>query len=562
MHCEIIYHQILKASKQVTLNMNNKLLVIGLDGATWNLLKPLVEKGYLPTIKRLIEKGTHGSLISTIPPITGAAWTTLATGLNPGKTGILDFLNRKNSSYKLYVVNSHDFQGQTFWDKAAEQGYRIGIVNYPLLYPTYPINGFMISGVGSLEYLDITYPKSLRKTIDEIAQGYEVDFDIWAEKYNDIQLYVRDLTKLLEKRRRVICHLMQKKDWDVFIAVYSCTDWISHATWKHFDDKHPAHDPIEAKKVMKGMIGFWQKIDNALAQMMQLAGSNTTTILVSDHGFGSLWGCFNILAWLRKKGYLSLKKSIPTKKALRRIVRLFGRMILKTPLKNLIPRRLIDKESPILGVIGEWGKSVTERIDFQNSVAYTLENTIPFGGIWINLKGRDLKGIVNPGEEYDKIRNEIIEKLTKLPKEIGKDLKIDIFNPKELYTGDKMTYVPDILFQINDGQTVIVKTFDNKIYRDEAYLPRHTGAHRRAGIFLVHGPNIKQGIVIENPQIADIAPTILNLLNIPIPSEMDGKVLQDIFTRAPTVSKQEMERRKEQRRIRDTIQRLKTKGSI
>ena len=541
--------------------MNPRLLIIGLDGATWDVLKPLAAQGCLPTIKRLIATGSQARLISTIPPITGAAWTSLATGLNPGKTGVLDFLNRRDSSYKLYVTTSQDFQRRAFWDIASKSGYRVGIVNYPMLYPTYPINGFMVSGVGSLKYFDITYPKHLHRIIDEVAQGYSVDFDIWNPKYDDEVLFIKDLVEHLEKRIRVICHLMQEEPWDVFVAVYSCTDWILHAFWKHFDNTYPNHDPEKAKQFMKGFVKFWKKVDSALSKMLKLAGPQTTTFLVSDHGFGPLRGTFNVLTWLRRKGFLVMKSTISPQRAVRKVLRQLGRIILNTPLKRFIPRRFVDKDSHLFKWVGEWGKSATEQISFRKSVAYALGNTIPFGGIWINLQHRDSMGIV-PEAEYNALKQTIIAKLREIPQEIKQNMTVEIFDPCQIYNGDRLRYGPDILFMLNKGQTVIAKTFDDILYRDGPYLPRHTGAHRREGIFLASGPNIRRGTILADAQITDIAPTILHLLKVPIPSDTDGRILDEIFVKDSPTIQQDTERRREQRRIRGMIKRLKSEGMI
>ncbi|MFC7058378.1 alkaline phosphatase family protein [Halovenus salina] len=137
-------------------------IVLGLDGATWDILKPLIQEGALPNIERLRSDGHSGTLESTFPPITAPAWLSMATGQNPGKTGVFYFLNREDSeSFDFETLGSDKFHGQSFWDVFSAHEQSVGIFNYPMLYPPYEINGFMVSGLGSEADDTITYPRSL-----------------------------------------------------------------------------------------------------------------------------------------------------------------------------------------------------------------------------------------------------------------------------------------------------------------------------------------------------------------------------------------------------------------
>jgi len=163
-----------------------RVLIIGLDGATWNIIKPLVDEGKPPTFKKLMSNGVWGKLESTIPPVTGPSWASFSTGMNPGKTGVFDFLVREKESMDLKTINSKTVRGKTFWDNLSIQGRKVGIVNFPMLYPPYKVNGFMISGVGSPEDEDITFPRELKDEIDEVAGSYEIVVSYHNEKYDDV----------------------------------------------------------------------------------------------------------------------------------------------------------------------------------------------------------------------------------------------------------------------------------------------------------------------------------------------------------------------------------------
>ena len=114
---------------------NNRCIVIGLDGATFELINPLVKAGKLPTIKKMIEEGVHGVLKSTVPPLTGPAWVSFATGKNPGKHGCYDFELPRDSLDKIEMISSEDIKGETFYEVLDKQGKRCILVNLPCSYP-------------------------------------------------------------------------------------------------------------------------------------------------------------------------------------------------------------------------------------------------------------------------------------------------------------------------------------------------------------------------------------------------------------------------------------------
>ena len=122
------------------------MLVIGLDGATWTNLKPLADRGDMPTLQRLMREGAWGTLDSTIPALTPPAWTSLVTGTNPGKHGIYHFRHTPPGDYyQRRLNNARDIRSLTLWQRLGAYGKRVGIINVPLCHPVYPVNGFMTS---------------------------------------------------------------------------------------------------------------------------------------------------------------------------------------------------------------------------------------------------------------------------------------------------------------------------------------------------------------------------------------------------------------------------------
>jgi len=155
--------------------MSNKMLIIGLDGATLDVVEPLVEEGLLPNLAGLIAKGASGRMLSTIPPISGPSWISLATGMKPERTSIYDFTYRKGESYDLQHISSSDYAGRSIWDYLGKAGKKVGILNYPMCFPPYEVNGFLSVGLGTSEDNEYTFPRDLKQEIDTAAGGkYEM----------------------------------------------------------------------------------------------------------------------------------------------------------------------------------------------------------------------------------------------------------------------------------------------------------------------------------------------------------------------------------------------------
>jgi len=501
-----------------------KLIVIGLDGASWTILHPLIEKGYMPTLRNMVNNGVSSILESTVPPVTGPSWISFATGKNPAKTGIFDFLTRDPHSYRLKPARSTQFRGHAFWDYLSSLGYRVGIVSFPLLYPPYEIHGFMLSGVGAPIGSNVCFPQELQKEIEELIGDYEIYVNYHDPKYDDEELFLRDLSAFITKHKRMVKYLLENKDWDLFIYVFSATDWMQHLFWKHLDDHHPLYDPNRSPSLRKKFVEFFHEIDSFLEEILDVVKYKANILLLSDHGFGTQDQCFNLFRWLREKGYLRIsnlkRMKANIKKCTLKLLTLVNRLL---KVKSLFSTKVINTVAEILS------PEIADIINFTKSRAYCLGHTIPFGAIYINLKGRDPQGIVDP-EDYDELKAEIINELSKLSTEVGEPLDVKVYDLKKIYNLPKNALAPDIIFTINDWRCVIIEDDpDRPLFEKRPFTNRHTGAHRLEGIFIAFGPEFEQRKKIEKVRIIDIAPTILHMFNAPIPKDVDGRVLTEIF---------------------------------
>jgi predicted AlkP superfamily phosphohydrolase/phosphomutase len=248
-------------------------------------------------------------------------------------------------------------------------------------------------------------------------------------------------------------------------------------------------------------------------------------MVVSDHGFGSQLGCFYLNSWLERHGFLVRRKRVNVE-ARRRIRDFF----MKKFLLSLLSIRSVRRTS-LQRILKRFDRKVTveSQIDFEKSVAFALGHTIPFGAIYLNVKGREPCGFVEAGKQYEQIKAAICGKLVNLGRELNRKLEVTILEPQKVYSGDKVNLAPDILFTINDWECVVIKSFADYVFTDSPYSNRHTGSHRMHGIFVSYGPDIRKGGVVEDIRIYDIAPTILHMFNSRIADNSDGRVLTEVF---------------------------------
>jgi len=506
--------------------IKNRVIMIGLDGGTFEVINPLIEEGELPTFRFLKENGVHAVLLSTIPSITGPAWLALATGKNPGQTGIIDFYNlKKKGDFKLYPITSEDFKTNgAIWDYVSNVGGKVCVYNYPMLYPPYEVNGIMISGLGAPENLkQIVYPPELVTELKSFVKNYRIIVPYNRRKYTHKKdLFLKDLNRLLKQNIKIIKFLLEKEKWDLFIGVISATDFLQHYMW----DVWESYKCGKQEKFVEEFIKIWKKIDELIKFIVE-TNKDTNFFIVSDHGFGELKYLFSINKWLKDKGYLIIKKNT---------TKHFVQANILNKLKlylEILPSSLFNLLRKTFGKKGYHLIKLHEIVDFQKSKAFALDHAA-YGHIYINHVGRNPKAPIRTKDELLKLREQIVNELKAFVENSNMLNEIEIFYPENIYTGDKISFLPDIFFNIDKMACEISPTnFDYTLKKYEN--PNKTGTHRREGIFIAYGPIIKSGINLKEINLIDIVPTILYMMGIPVPHDVDGKILRKIFTEKVSV---------------------------
>ena len=509
----------------------SKVLVLGLDGATFDLIKPWAAAGYLPTLKRLMDEGAHGSLRSTTPPMTGPAWTSFATGVNPGKHRLYDWIARDEGEYTFSPVTALDMEAPTLYTLLSDAGRRVCALNVPMTYPPTPVNGVMVSGLPAPSLkVPITYPPNLLNEI-MAAVGDYILYPDPGQAYSDagVDAFLERLYRTTDLRIQTLDYLRSREDWDFAMVVFNGTDTISHAMWKYMDKRHPLHDPAAAQKYGNAIRDYYAYLDGKLAHYVDELPDDTTLVVMSDHGFGPFHKFIHVNNWLLQEGFMTVNPGLRTglKRAMFR--QGFSPMNVYDTLMRLglgaLKREVVRGQGQ--GLLKTLFLSF-EDIDWSRTQAYSLGNV---GQVYLNVVGREPQGCVHPGEEYERVREEIIAKLQTLRDPETGDLVVEsIYRREELYSGDFLDKAPDIVFlprrleyfgfgEYEFGSHKIIESMRRGI----------SGTHRMNGIFMAYGAAIQPGTVVEDACLYDLAPTILHLMNEPVAEHMDGRVLSEVF---------------------------------
>jgi len=488
-----------------------RVLVIGLDGATFDLLMPWIRAGELPVLNSLMQHGLYGYLRSTIPMFTPTAWSSFMTGMNPGKHGITGFIIYDRSNRPM-VASAKNRRGDEIWTILSRHGKRVIVINVPMTYPPKPVNGILISGFPAPSR-GFVYPPELEPWLKRI--GYKIHPGVEYEEGRE-DVFIRAIWEGTKRRAEVALKLMRAFPWDFFMVVFMGTDWLQHALWRFLDEKHPRYVPNKASKYRRALLQYYKYVDDIIGRMIAEAGPNTYVIIMSDHGFGSLHKFIHVNIWLIKCGLLRLKNNFLTR---------FKKLLYTL---NLTPENIYYLMSKLhlasvrhrLG--RERGHRLIERlflsfedIDWNRTLAFSLGS---MGQIYINRKK-----VKNP-RTYLRLRHHIVTLLKGLrDPETGEHVIEQVFTKEQVYHGPLLYKMPDILFLPKPGYISFeeYEFASNKVFSSSKTI---SGTHQLYGVLIISHPNLRGPTKLEPPpKIEDIAPTILALLNVPIPRSMDGR---------------------------------------
>jgi len=508
----------------------SKVFVVALDGATLDLIGPWAEQGYLPTLRQMMHKGVSGPLISTFPPLTGPAWASFMTGKSPGRHGVLEFFRRQKGTYRQVLNSRHDVDGKSLWRLLSDAGQAVGIMGLPLTYPPEPVNGFLITGLLTPPgRRDFTYPPGLLQELEAQLGSFRLRHDEKYQKANP-EPFLREQYEILANNAQAAHYLMTHKPWDFFMVHFLGTDRIQHEFWHLLDPSHPLHDAAERRRLGNVVLEFFKHIDTTLGRLLAVLDDETVVIIMSDHGLGPAHKFISFNTWLLQQGLLRLKTTLGTRLRYLLFRGGFNYSVLgRSALKLGWGRRA--------KAVGRARREELQRcfflslddVDWDRSRVYSIGN---FGQLYVNLRGREPQGIVSPGAEYEHLLDDLTERLQAMvDPETGQPTIEQIFRREQVYEGPYANRSPDLMFLTRNMEYKAMGLSDLPSPRVFEPVYGTTGHHRMNGLLICHGKGaVREGKCVEGARIQDLAPTILYAMGQPIPREMDGQVLLDLFT--------------------------------
>jgi predicted AlkP superfamily phosphohydrolase/phosphomutase len=498
--------------------MKRRLIIVGLDGATFDVIDPLVEEGQLPCMGRLIEKGAKAKLLSTIPYATIPAWPSFMTGKNPGRHGVFDFFALEDGQRRL--VSSRDIRARTLWEILSDDGKRSVVMNVPGTYPPAQIDGVLVSGMLTPAGSDFASPQEAMDLLHQVTGGYRIN----CRSHLSDQRLVDDVLEVTDKHKRGFLALLEGGDWDFAMMMFRATDVIQH----HFWDRQ---DVVQL---------CYRVVDRCVAEIVD-AFPEATVFLVSDHGLqGQRWD-FHVNKWLLDHGYMYIRKGRTSEVSRwQQIAGLEGREELAEG--RLHPSRV----SRVLLGLGITGHSVRKLVpgnwwaSLKRSVPRSIRDHIPAGNDleyevdWSRslasayqlyaTESKAIKTLNLDHDEREKVCAELVEGLGQLRNPAtNAPIVRRAYRREELYEGPFLRHAPDITLDLHDGYNVT-----NAFFADKYVTPRDEirGCHHREGIFVASGDDVREGVKLDSPlSLLDVMPTALHYLGSAVPDDCDGRVV-------------------------------------
>jgi predicted AlkP superfamily phosphohydrolase/phosphomutase len=507
-----------------------KAIVLGMDGAAPGLIERGVDRGELPGFARMMAEGAWGPLRSTVPAESPQAWTSFATGVNPGRHGVFGFMIRRPGAYGCEIGSSAAVRAPALWQLASSEGLRVGVINVPFTYPPRALNGFVVAGMMTPDLQSpFTYPPDLRDALLRAVPDYRITHGLGRTQLGDPRkTLVRDSPATLAAREKAMRWLADRDDPDLLVCVFTVLDRLQHFLWADMDERHPAHDQASASDCREAIATGYRQLDGILVRTLEAAGEETLVVVVSDHGFEGVARTFYANAWLAERGFLALTGAPDEPSAwTRRLARAGRRAVATLPGGDRVRERLRARRL--------LSDAFIRAIDWPRTRAWFGQDR----GVWLNIAGREPQGIVQPGKEYEQLREQLAVDLESLEDpETGQRLVAKVHRREEIYTGPETGNAPDLIIEparnTDDysGRYVLSERlgFDGPGRFTGPSAPI-SGHHTSEGVLFLRGPGVRAGARIAQAGIVDVAPTIMSALGLPGAEAMNGRPLDSIFER-------------------------------
>lgn len=498
---------------------DSKILVIGWDGATFDVILPLVAAGRMPTMARLLAEGMHAPLNSTTPAVTPVAWSSFMTGVHPGSHGIFDAFRYDPATRTLRMVHAGMRTAPTLFKILDDRGRPSGALNIPMTWPPDPLtHGFIFTGMftaGAAQ--DRVHPPELAAEVKDLTGSLVLE----PAQHADPAVYLQHILQNILAQEALTRRMMQTRPWDLLTSVFIDSDRVQHYFWKYRNPAHPDHATLG-----DAIAQVYAALDAALGRLLEAAPAGTRLCMVSDHGAGPLHTTIFLNKWLMDQGYLVLKQDLAAALTAGRHAE--GPSPLKEFIKRLLPEAVAARIRKVIAR-GEQARRdrFLELVDWERTTA--LSEGVS-GGIYLNT------AIMDEARRQEVERTLMADLPDIVDPKTGERVITAVHRRADLFRGVAAAHAPDLLVECARGYQIIVpnellrfnERFDGNLFLAHQW----SGRHEQFGILVLHGPGVRH-TSLPQADMPDVAPTLLHLLGEAVPAHMEGRVLQEVLEGGP-----------------------------
>ena len=483
-----------------------RTLLLGLDGATFTLLDSLMAQGVMPFLASFVRNGVRAGLRSTVCPVTPPAWTTIATGRSPGNHGIYDFVVVDDSvtdriSFRL--ASGQDVLAEHVWSIAARQGIASAAMNFPATNFSRRFPGIMMPGFVTSRVLKMSVqPREFWQEVKDLP-GFDVEDVSWDLDEGRIPLgdslelaTFKEWIEYLKRKETgwfvAARHALKRHHCGFLSIVFEGVDRLQHQAWAILDPvTQPTLPTPHEQEIIAACHSYYRHLDGLLNELVEIAGSDARTLIVSDHGFGPTSEIFYANAWLERNGYLTWNQSAD-----------------------------IDDEGKLTA---HNMRDHFDTIDWTRTVAYA--RTTSANGIYIRVAKEPGQPGIRP-EDYVRVRDEIQSGLLSfVDPATGTPVVTGAVDRDAAFPGQAKEQAPDLTLFLRDGGFLSIMP-SKEIVRPRSEIK---GTHRPEGILIAGGKGIRSGERLDAQHVIDVTPTLLHSLDLPIPGDLEGAVISCLY---------------------------------
>lgn len=452
--------------------------MFGVDGMVPRFLFIEYRK-YLPNFSRLMREGVYGILESSIPPTSTVSWMSINSGRDPGETGIQSYMPKQGRHYvSPSLINSTDVKVPLVWDILSGLGKKTIALNIPLTYPAKKINGVMVTDFLTPSFDNkSTYPESFRKKIKEILGGEDYMFDVAGfigYKKLNLDFLIDQSYKMTKQHFKIAHYLFEKENWDLFNMVTIGSDRLHHMFWAHIDPKHERF--IKNSPYKNVVLDFYKYLDLELGNFLKhpKIDNETMVMVLSDHGMDKMICRINLNDWLRRNGYIVIKKEYES----------------------------LYENGP-------------KKIDY-SSIDWDKTKVIATEGYQANIYVYDRK-------KSKKIIAELKKKLKQIRGIGGERLDTKVYDTSRIYR-TKDEQAPDAVVYFDNLRYGTNNDLGNKgLYSEGTTVGTDDAGHSPLGSLIIWKKGIKKRGKIKNSKVVQIVPTIFKAMGIKEYKNLKGK---------------------------------------